>query len=129
MRLELEDEAHAESTSHDTQTTTEVTEADSLQAVQLHDCERSIFLVICRCVLLFFVLGQPWREVMDVWCLTPVLNLKAVIWFLWFIFTDNIFVVKPTNLSGFMDLYPQPPTLLFAYLFGHKSTKICPPPS
>ena len=59
MRLELEDEAHTESTSHDTQTTTEVTEADSLQAVQLHDCERSIFLVICRCVLLFFVLGQP----------------------------------------------------------------------
>ena len=66
MRLELEDEAPAESTSHDTQTTTEVTEADSLQAVQLHDCEWSVFLLICRRVLLFSVLGRPCREVREV---------------------------------------------------------------
>ena len=60
MRLELEDEAPAESTSHDTQTTTEVTEADSLQAVQLHDCEWSIFLIICHCVL--FIIFCAWSS-------------------------------------------------------------------
>ena len=58
MRLELQDEAPTESVSHDSQTGTEMTEADSLQAVQLHDCE----LNICFVVVLFFCV---WYKILN----------------------------------------------------------------
>ena len=51
-----------------------------------------------RAVLVFpsFLFCSPWREAGDVWCLSPVWNLRAVIWFH---FATSSLVLLPTPVA------------------------------
>ena len=45
-----------------------------------------------------FYINIPWREAGDVWCLYPVWNLRAVMWF-HFTISSLVFLLSPVTLS------------------------------